>query len=131
MTEPFSDIRITGLDVNSTQPSQQDAAMRLLHLYLSALPPPNWVRLFAQRRQQARHSMWRRAWIEGSHIVLDCVPEELEQFHLTDLKDDVRNCNAKYRQWDKEMALAAAAKHRADLQDKLRLQIIAARLNFD
>ncbi len=131
MSDPFTDIRITGLDTTATRPSEQGPAMRLLHLSLSAPPPPNWVRLFSQTRQKARHSMWRRAWIEGAHIVLDCVPEELEHYHLTDLKDDVRSCNAKYRRWDEEMAAAAAAKHRAELEDRVRLQKLAARLDFD
>ena len=37
--------------------------------------------------------MWREDWIEGNFIVVDCVPEEIEQYHLRDLKEDVAKTN--------------------------------------
>jgi hypothetical protein len=42
--------------------------------------------------------MWREVWIEGADLVIQCPPEELEQFHLGDLKQDVRNSNRAYRE---------------------------------
>lgn len=32
-------------------------------------------------------------------IVVDCVPEEIEQFSLEDLKIDVNNTNQEYREY--------------------------------
>ncbi len=131
METTFADIRITALDVDATRPSPQGPGMRLLHLKLSDLPPPNWVRLFNELRQQPRHSMWRQAWIEGSHVVIDCVPDEIEQYHLTDLKDDVRVCNGRHRRWDQEMAIAETARRREEQSERIRLIALNARLDFD
>lgn len=112
-------------------PPPHGPGMRHLHLSLSDTPPPNWARPFKELRQQPRHSMWRHAWVEGAHIVIDCVPDEMEQFHLTDLKDDVRVCNDRHRRWDHEMVIAAAARRREEQSERLRLLALNARLDFD
>lgn len=41
--------------------------------------------------------MWRRARIEGSFMVVHCPLEELQRYHLADLKEDVAEANKKYR----------------------------------
>lgn len=86
MNAPFEDIRITGLDAEATQRSPTPPALRLMHQSLSSSPPREWRQIFAGERQLPRHSMWRRAEIHEEHIVVDCVPEELEQYHLEDKK---------------------------------------------
>ena len=43
--------------------------------------------------------MWREAWVEDNFIVIHCVPEELEKYHVSDLKEDIVNANTKYRQY--------------------------------
>jgi hypothetical protein len=42
--------------------------------------------------------VWRRAWVEGSFIVVHCPLDELQRFHLADLKEDVAETNKKYRE---------------------------------
>jgi hypothetical protein len=37
--------------------------------------------------------MWRKAWIEGDCIVVKCALDELSQYHLKDLKQDVSQAN--------------------------------------
>ncbi len=37
--------------------------------------------------------MWRRAWIEGDCVVVKCATDELQRYHLKDLKQDVANAN--------------------------------------
>ena len=102
----FAEIRILDLDVERTEQSPSAPGLRLMHLELSADPPSEWAQIFDNERSFARHSMWREARIEGRYIVVDCVPEELQRYHLPDLKQDVGNSNVKYVAW--------LARHEAD-----------------
>ncbi len=131
MSTQFTNIRITDLHVDRTQPSQKASGLRLMYLKLSASPPPEWIQLFEQERSFPRHSMWREARIEGSYIVVDCVPEELERYHLRDLNEDVENSNRKYVQW---LGRANAQQQlNVDVQqrERERLDALRSRLKFD
>jgi len=131
MKESFEKIRITDLDADMTQSSQEGPGFQHLYLKLSGEPPAEWVRLFEQERRFPRHPKWRNAWVEGAHIVIDCVPEELEQFGLNHLKEDVANANDKF--------LESIARNDADnlrqLQEKQaarkRLAELRVKLKFD
>lgn len=131
MSTAFEDIRITGLDENATRASDKGSAMRLMHLTLSKSPPSNWSTLFEQERQFPRHNMWRRAWIEGRYIVVDCVPEEIEQYHLADLKQDVANSNQKYRTWLAQSAAASDRKQQEEKAERERIAALGSKLKFD
>lgn len=109
--------------------------MRDMYLELSQTPPSGWSGFFDQERSFPRHSMWRRAWIEGKHIVIDCVPEELERYHLSDLKEDVSNANLKYdqaaeREIQRSKREEELEKKKAD-NEKERLDNLKGRLDFD
>jgi hypothetical protein len=131
MATPFTEIRIVDLEVERTEQSPTASGLRLMHLSLSANPPDEWTQIFDQERGFARHTMWREARIEGRHIVVDCLPEELEQYHLRDLKQDVATTNGKYREWlvrRDEIAAREAEQKKAELE---RLRSVKAGLNFD
>ena len=131
MKELFKEIRITDLDVELTQPSQEASGFRRLYLKLSGEPPGEWVKIFEQERRFPRHPIWRNAWVVGAHIVVECIPEELERFQLNHLKEDVANANRKFSEW--------AAKNDAEtlrqLQEKAaarkQLEELRAKLKFD
>jgi hypothetical protein len=131
MKEPFEEIRITDLDVDLAQPSDEAPGFRRLYLKLSGEPPPEWVRLFEQKRRFPRHPSWRKAWIVGAHIVVECVPEELEEFQLNHLKEDVADANRDFLDW--------TAKNEAEITGQLRERAVArqqleklrAKLTFD
>ncbi|MEI7748716.1 MAG: hypothetical protein WCI81_06545 [Chlorobiaceae bacterium] len=131
MSTEFEDIRITGLDAKAMRDSDKGSAMRLMHLTLSKSPPSNWGILFDQERQFPRHSMWRRAWIEGRYIVVDCVPEEIGQHHLADLKQDVANTNQQYRAWLAQSAAASDRKQQEEKAERERIAALGSKLNFD
>ena len=114
MKEPFEEIRITDFDVALTRPSQEAPGFQRLYLKLSQEPPRQWVKIFEQERRFPRHPVWRKAWVVGAHIVVECVPEELEQFQLNHLKEDVANTNTKFLQW--------AANNNAEILLQLREQ---------
>ena len=67
----------------------------------------------------------------GAHIVIDCVPEELEQSGLNHLKEDVTNANNEF--------LESSARHDAEnlrqFENKeatrKQLEELRAKLKFD
>ena len=106
MKELFEQIRITDLDIDLTQTSQETSGLRRLYLKLSREPPPEWVKIFEKKRRFPRDPIWRNAWVVGAHIVIECVPEELEQSGLNHLKEDVTNANNEF--------LESSARHDAE-----------------
>jgi hypothetical protein len=127
----FTNIKIVDLHVNATQPSDAASGLRHMYLRLSARPPSEWQEFFDQQRQFPRHNMWREAWIEGNSIVVDCVPEEIEQYHLRDLKEDVANTNKNYRDYLARIAREREQQKQADQEEKSRLEDLKGRLKFD
>lgn len=93
------EIRITDLDTDLTQPSQEASGFRRMYLKLSGEPRPEWVKIFEQARRFPRRRTWRNAWIVGEHIVIDCLPEELEQPGLNHLKEAVAHANSEFLEW--------------------------------
>lgn len=55
--------------------------------------------------------------VRGAHIVVECVPEELEQSQLNHLKEEVENTNRKFSEW--------AAKNNAEILRQLRERVAA------
>jgi hypothetical protein len=131
MKELFEQIRITDLDVDLSQMFQGESGFPRLYLKLSGEPPPEWVKIFEQKRRFPRHPVWRNAWVVGAHIVIDCSPEGLEQFGLNHLKEDVADANNEF--------LESSARDDADklrqLQKKeatrKQLEELRAKLKFD
>ena len=93
----FEDIVIIGVDKQLTTQSDRAPALYNVHFELSARPPHVWEQIFTREREFPRHTMWRRAYVSGSHIVVECTLEEVQRYHLNDIKVDVKNSNTKYR----------------------------------
>jgi hypothetical protein len=133
MAVGFQPIRIVGLDVEKTKQSPTASDLRLMYLELSDSPPAEWIQLFNNQRQfpqQGWHSGSRRAEVEGQYIVVDCVPEEMEQHHR-DLKKDVAVTNDGYQKFlDRQ---EAQTKHEAEAQrtERERIEGVKSRLSFD
>jgi hypothetical protein len=100
----FIDLEIVELDLNKTYKPDSDRALYNMYLRLSSIPPEEWAEIFIAERKFPRHTMWRRAWIEGTYIVINCVPEELEKYHMRDLLIDTKNSNQKFRQYITQLA---------------------------
>jgi len=96
--DPYAATPVKIIGINKGRTNKPDPRMDLHDVYfeLSSSPSSGWKRLFEQRRSFPRHSMWRRAWISGSYIVCNCVLNEIERYHLIDLKEDVEFCNVEY-----------------------------------
>lgn len=131
MKAPFEEIRITDLDVDLTQPSQEAPGFRRLYLKLSKEPSPEWVKIFEQERRFPPHQRWRNAWVLGPHIVVECVPEELEQFQLNHLKEDVANVNKKFSEWTVANDADTMRQLRERAEVRKQLEGLRGRLKFD
>ena len=131
MKEPFEKIRITDLDVDLTQPSDEAPGFRRLYLKLSEEPSPEWVKIFEQERRFPPHRIWRNAWVIGRHIVVECVPEELEQFQLNHLKEDVATVNRKFSEWTASNDADTMRQLRERAEARRDLENLRTRLRFD
>ena len=131
MKESFEQIRITDLDIDLTQTSQEASGFRRLYLKLSGEPPPEWVKIFEKERRFPRHPIWRNAWVVGAHIVIDCVPEELEQFGLNHLKEDVANANNEVFGVERPKRCRQPATVREKEATRKQLEELRAKLKFD
>ena len=109
-TDP-QELRIIGVIKDRTRQDSQFAGLQDYYFQLSNQPPLNWRNYFDKARSFPRHSMWRRAWIEGDCVVIKCVLEEIEQYHLRDLKQDVATANA-------ELSAAIVMKSEQDRQKR-------------
>jgi len=127
----FTDIRIVDLDVELTRPSTKASGLRHMFLRLSNDPPLEWIEFFNAERRFPRHSMWRHAWIEGQHIVVDCVPEEIERHHLPYLKEEVSTANDKYREHLQILNRRKISEEKAAVEEEERLKNVKANLKFE
>ncbi len=127
----FQDIKIIDLDVDKTRPSNKASGLRHMFLQLSDLPPREWVQILENERSFPRHSMWRHAWVEGNYIIVDCVPEEIQQYHLKDLKTDVSNSNQKYKEYVSHIEAQNDIDKKAEEAEAERLSKVKNNLKFD
>lgn len=129
LLEEFKDIKIEEFDENRSRLSR--GALYNLYLRLSVKPSAEWAQLFDQSRSFPRHTMWRKAWIEGKFIVIECVPEELKKYHLADLKEDVTNANGTYKEYLKRCIQKERESLRIRDDERQRLKSIKGSLDFD
>ena len=126
----FEDIKI--LEIDDSKSYKPDPMKSLYNIYmkLSASPPLEWQQIFEAERRFPRHTMWRNAWIEGDHIVIHCVPDELEKYHAKDLMEDVDNSNSKYRKYLMEEAQREAKKVEQEISERNKLKELKQRIRF-
>lgn len=128
MTEPFADISITGVDTANTR--NVEGALYDVPLILSARPPAEWVAMFDAARSFARHSMWCRARVSGGAVIVQCCLDEVEQYHLRDVTEDVATANTKYRAYLDEVERKRARQAEAAEQERVRIEQALGGLKF-
>jgi len=127
----FQDVVIADLDVDKSYNPDQNFALYNMYLRLSHSPPYEWQQIFDAERRFPRHTMWRRAWVEGDYIVVHCVPDELERFHMRDLVDDVAQCNTKYRAYLLELTQQESRVSQVESRRREELRQLRKKLGFD
>ena len=98
MSGDFDDIAIVDLDVAKTTWSRVHSSMRTVYLRLTREPDVAWTRYFLEERGKRMNPKRHGLWIEDSYIVIDCFVDEIEQFHLPDLRRSIEFANAKSRE---------------------------------
>jgi hypothetical protein len=131
MSAKFEPIKIVTLDTSKTEQSRTASGLRLMYLQLSQTPSSEWEQIFDNQRQFPRHTMWREARIEGRYIVVDCVPEEMEQYHLRDLKEDVNVVNDKYQTYLEKRAAGEKRAAEEQAAERQRIEGVKSRLSFN
>ncbi len=122
-------LRIVGIVKEKTQQDRQYSGLQHYYFQLSSNPSLGWKQHFDNSRKFPRHSMWRDAWVSGDCVVVKCALDELERYHLRDLKEDVETANQSLaqelankearRRYEQEQAVEAEAERNAAL-DKLK-----------
>lgn len=87
-------IKIIGILKERTRQDSQYSGLQDYFFQLSKTPSRDWAYFFEESRRFPRHSMWREAWVEGDCVVVKCALDELQRYHLKDLKQDVENANS-------------------------------------
>jgi hypothetical protein len=127
--QEFVDVQIIGVAKDRTYNPDPQKSLFNVYLQLSGYPPQEWTAIFDAERRFPRHTMWRRAWIEGNCIAVNCVPEEIKKYHLADLKQDVATSNQKYRQHLQQVEAKRAREQQR--QDSQRRSLDDALDNLD
>ncbi len=122
-------LKIVGIVKEKTQQDPEYSGLQHYYFQLSHYPPPGWEEQFMRARQFPRHTMWREAWVAGDCVVVKCALDELERYHLRDLKEDVETANQSLVQeiaaaeahliYEEEQA-EKARKERDSVLDKLK-----------
>ncbi|MCM3342725.1 toll/interleukin-1 receptor domain-containing protein [Paenibacillus sp. MER TA 81-3] len=128
--ELFEDIKIVGVDKNKTY--NPDPSKKLFNVYfnLSHSPSREWVEIFDAERRVPRHTMWRKAWIEDTFIVVHCCLNEIKKYHLLDITEDVLNSNNKYREYLKNIEMQQQRKASREEKEKHELNEVLDSLEF-
>ncbi|MQY74059.1 MAG: TIR domain-containing protein [Clostridia bacterium] len=126
----FEDIKILEIDDSKSYKPDPKKLLYNIYMKLSASAPLEWQQIFEAERRFPRHPMWRNAWLEGDHIVIHCVPDEIEKYHAKDLMEDVDNSNSKYRKYLMEEAQKEAKKVEQEISERDKLKELKQRIRF-
>lgn len=100
MPDTFEEVLIVDLDPSRTTWSKIHEDLRVVYLKLNREPPDLlWTKFFHQERESRTMIRRRGLWIEDGYISFDCLPEEIEPFHLPDIQRSVDFANRKYREY--------------------------------
>ena len=130
VTKQFVPIKITGLNAQASVPSGQGALQDVV-LTLSETTDYEWASLFNSLWSQHFYMMKRRAEVSGGELVVTCMPEELEEGLLSELKKVVSNTNTTFAAAVAQFQAENAQKKATEAANKQNLAQLANKLNFD
>jgi len=128
MSGDFVDIDIVDLDVGRTSWSRVHASMRTVYLKLSREPDVLWTRHFLEERGKRINPKRHGLWIEDDCIVIDCFVEEVERYHMPDLRLSVAYANQKGHEQAGQRRSQAAQSVEDKRSEKDELDALRARI---
>lgn len=127
----FEDIKIIAMDDKASYKSDPSTHMVHVVLTLSASAPHEWAEYFNDRWQNQFYMMKRRASVSGKQLEIYCVPDELQQHHIPQLKKVIAETNTAYRSYV-EKAQRVASEHAAtEARERAELADLKSKLKFD
>jgi hypothetical protein len=128
--EDFHDIKIIGFAEELVRASEKGEDFKLMPLQLSGIPPTGWASLLEWRYAQSHPGIKRSVKVEGAHIYVDCVPEELALI-LEELKPMVAATNADHRSSIAQQRQLLDDAQGKSASDKERVEAVKKKLKFD
>jgi hypothetical protein len=121
MAGDLTEIRMTGLDDKACRAVERGSALMRMVITLSDSAPSEWAEYFEHAWQNHIYMMKRRAYVSGSTLQIDCVPDELEKDHIPELKKVIEQTNRAYAAYHakREQKRAAEAARQAEEAEKL------------
>ena len=77
------------------------------------------------------YSKKRRVTVNGDKLIVDCVPEELEEDNLPEIKKVIGEPNEEYRRFWERQQLAKQDKAARLAEDKKKLDELQKNIKFD
>jgi hypothetical protein len=113
------EITITG--VLKDRSFEADRGHFRIYFQLSCEPDGAWAQLFDGVWENTIYSMKRRAGIEGDALWVLCPPEEVQKYHVEELKKAVAETNSRFKAWQANEAAARQRKADVEKQGQKRL----------
>jgi hypothetical protein len=116
----FSDITLGEYLPNRSH--HQEGGLFRIYLQLSERPPREWSEIFAGVWRHVMYNMKRAVSIHGDAIWIECVPEEVKQYHRAELDKAFAEANQQYREWLERQDKARIREEEEQRRHRQRLQ---------
>jgi hypothetical protein len=126
----FKDIRVIGVDEIRTYRPEPEKWLYNVYFELSMVPPSGWVQIFEREHHFPEHSMVRRAWIDGRHVVVQCAVNEIRAV-LEDINRDVSKTNQKYLEFLRKQSVTRETETEKEKSERERIKEILGSLEFE
>ena len=118
-TSSLQDLKLIGLDAERSH-AISGGLVRIV-FRLSGPPPLGWSYVFTTTWQTVVYPMKRATGVDGDTIWIDCLAEEVEAYHLEQIKSAVEQTNKQYREGALLQAIHASHQREADAQLRSKL----------
>lgn len=109
----------------------EDTALYEIVIELSARAPQSWQDIFNHLWQQNFYMMKRTAVAYSYNITITCVPDELQQNHVPELKRVVEQTNNEYKGYLLQKAEHEAAMEAQAAAEKEKLKKLSDNISFE
>lgn len=109
----------------------EDTALYEIVIELSARAPQLWQDIFNNLWKQNLYMMKRNATANSYSITITCVPDELQQSHVPELKRVVEQTNNEYQSYLAQKAQHEAAMEAQATAENKKLKKLSNDISFD
>lgn len=131
MKHIFEDIKIVEMDENASYKSEPSTKMMHIIFILSESAPYDWAEYFNDRWKQNFYMMKRAAYVSGKRLEIYCVPEELQQYHIPQLKKVIAETNSAYRAHLEQTQRITAEREATEANERAKLADLKSQIKFD